>query len=38
MLFGDLNGWDGGGRFEGEDICIHIADSYRHTAETNTTL
>ena len=23
---------------EGEDICIHIADSYCCTAETNTTL
>ena len=29
-------GWEGGS--EGEDICIHIADSCCCTAETNTTL
>ena len=41
VLCDDLDGWDGGGRREvqeGEDICIHIADSLRCTAETNTTL
>ena len=43
MLCDDLDGWDGevgGGREvqEGGDICIHIADSVRCTAETNTTL
>jgi hypothetical protein len=26
------------GRKEGEDICVHIADSVHFTAETNTTL
>ena len=33
-------GWGRGGREaqEGGDICIHIADSYCCTAETNTTL
>ena len=39
---GDLDGWDGGvgeeGGQEGGDICIHIADSLRCTAETNTTM
>ena len=42
MICDDLDGWDGGraGREaqEGGDICIHIADSLRCTAETNTTL
>ena len=42
MLCGDPDGWDGegGGREvqEGGDICIHIADSLRCTAETDTTL
>ena len=41
MLCDDLAGWDGGcGREvqEGEDIYIHIADSLRYTAETDTTL
>ena len=23
---------------EGDDICIHIADSFHYTAESNTTL
>ena len=31
-------GWDGTEVQEGEDICIHIADSLHCTAETNTTL
>ena len=38
----DLEGWDGRrGRREakeGENICIHTADSFSCTAETNTTL
>ena len=41
MLCGDLNGWDGGGGREvqeGGDICIHIIDSLRCTAETDTAL
>ena len=43
MLCDDLGGWDGGrgvgGRSKrGGDIYIHIADSLRCTAETNTTL
>ena len=42
MLCGDLDGWDGGecGREvqEGGDVCMHIADSLRCSAETNTTL
>ena len=42
MLCDDLDGWDGaGGRREaqeGGNICIHIADSLRCTAETNTAL
>ena len=39
MLCDDLDGWDGGGEVhEGGDICIHIADSLRCTAETDTTL
>ena len=43
MLCDDLDGWDGGGGGgrevqEGGDICIHIADSLRCTAETNITL
>ena len=42
MLCDDLDGWDGGGSAwevqEGGDICIHIADSFHFTAETNTTL
>ena len=35
-----LKGWDGGGREaqEGGDICVHIADSWCGTAETNTVL
>ena len=41
MLYDDLE-WmgAGGGRQaqEGRDICIHIADSFHCTAETNTTL
>ena len=36
--FGALCGW-GGREVQGEeDICIHIADSFHCTAETNTTL
>ena len=42
MLCRDLEGWDGGegGREaqEGRDVCIHIADSFNCTAESNTTL
>ena len=42
MLCDDLDGWDGvgGGREvqEGGDICIHIADSFHCTAESNITL
>ena len=43
VLCDDLDGWDGGGGRgrevqEGGDICIHIADSLRCTAETNTKL
>ena len=40
MLCDDLDQWDGGAREvqEGEDICIHIADSLHCTAETNTLL
>lgn len=37
----DLEGWDdGGGRGarEGGDICLNMANSRCHTAETNTTL
>ena len=42
LLRDDLDGWDGAGdgrevQEEG-DICIHIADSLRCTAEANTTL
>ena len=29
-------GWDGTEVQEGEDICIHIADSLHCTTETNT--
>ena len=43
MFSDDLDGWDGGrmgwgvGRTvqEGQDICIHIADSLHCTAVTN---
>ena len=38
MLWVDKEGWDGGGGgqlLEGEDICIHVADSLHCTAETN---
>ena len=39
VLCDHLGGWDvGGGVWEGRDIGIHIADSLRCTAETNTTL
>ena len=38
MLCDDLDGWGGRVAQEGGDICIHIADSLRCTAETNTTL
>ena len=40
MLCNDLDGWDGVGKEvqEGGDICIHIADSLRCTAESKTTL
>ena len=42
MLCDDLDGWDGVGDErevqEGEDICIHIADSLHCTAETNNTV
>ena len=42
MLCDDLDVWDGGGSGrevpEGGDICIHIDDSLRCTAETNSTL
>ena len=43
MLCDDLDGWDAGvggvgGRSKRERICIHIAESLRCTAETNTTL
>ena len=33
----DPDGWDGSG-VQGEDICIHTADSHCCTAETNTIL
>ena len=41
QLGGDLDGLDGGGGWvegpkEGEDICIHILDSFCCTAESNT--
>ena len=42
VLFGDLEGWDGGwsGKEvqEGGEICLHMADSLVCTAETNITL
>ena len=42
MLCDDLDGWDrmwsGKEVQEGEDICIHIADSLHCTAEANTLL
>ena len=45
MLCDDLQRWDGRGVWgwmrqaqEGGDICVHIADSYCCTTETNTTL
>ena len=41
VLCGDLDGWDGvGGEGgpRGRGLCIHIADSLRCTAETNTIL
>ena len=43
MLRDDLEGWDAGGwggkeAQQGGDICTHIDDSLRCTAETNTTL
>ena len=42
MLCRDLEEWngEGGGRElqEGGDICVHMADSCCHRAETNTTL
>ena len=42
MLCDDLEGGDGerggGGVQEGENICMHIADSHFCTVETNTTL
>ena len=43
VQFGALwpRGWDGGGvreAQEGGEICIHIADLFCCTAETNTTL
>ena len=44
MLCDDLEGWGGvgwgvrGEAKEGGDICTHVADSHRRTAETNTTL
>ena len=38
----DLDGWGGGvggtDGHEGGDICIHIADSFCHTSETNKTV
>ena len=38
MLCDDLDGWDGGGEAqERGDICIFIAGSLGHKAETNTT-
>ena len=38
MLGDDLEEWEGGREVqEGEDICTHIADSLRCTAETNMT-
>ena len=30
--------WDGREFQEGGDTCIHMADSFSHTAEANTTL
>ena len=41
VLFDDLERWGVGGGVEvqeGEDICIHIADSLHCTEEGNTTL
>ena len=42
MLSDNLEGWDGVGHRretqEGGNICIPMADSCRHTAETNTVL
>ena len=45
MLCDHLEEWDREGGREGDargkrygDICMHIADSFSYTAETNTTL
>ena len=38
MLCDDLEWWVGGGTQKEGDICVHIADPFCWTAETNTAL